>query len=165
MEIIPILKEELQLEFETTKRFFERYREDLSEYKPHPKNMTMSHLATHIAIIFSWPSVMLVTDSLDLSAGGEVEASTTTKALLDTATEGLENSLAALDNATEADLEPMWQLKFGDRVLAQWTRYGAIRHSLSQITHHRAQLGVYYRLNDIPLPNSYGPTADHPSFS
>ena len=126
--------------------------------------MTMAHLATHIAEICGWPGGMLVTDRLDLASTEDVPVLTTAKALLDRATAGFENSMDALGKATEADLEPTWQLKYGDRVLAQWTKYGAIRHSLSQITHHRAQLGIYYRMNDIPLPSSYGPTADNPSF-
>ena len=52
----------------------------------------------------------------------------------------------------------------GGKVLADYSKYGAIRHALNQLTHHRAQLGVYYRLNDIPVPGSYGPSADEQNF-
>ncbi|MCH5600915.1 DinB family protein [Niabella ginsengisoli] len=69
-----------------------------------------------------------------------------------------------MEKATEADLEPFWSLKYNGNKLAEWTKYAAIRHSLNQITHHRAQLGVYYRLNDIKVPGSYGPSADDQNF-
>jgi uncharacterized damage-inducible protein DinB len=68
-----------------------------------------------------------------------------------------ENSLW---NATEEDLDKRWTMTNGDTILMDFNKYEAIRHALNQITHHRAQLGVYYRLNDIPLPGSYGPSAD-----
>ena len=70
----------------------------------------------------------------------------------------------ALETAKEEDLIPSWTIKNDGHKLASWSKYGAIRHSLNQITHHRAQLGVYYRLNDIPLPASYGPSADSQNF-
>jgi uncharacterized damage-inducible protein DinB len=71
---------------------------------------------------------------------------------------------AALEKASEEDLEPSWALKMSGQTLSEWSKYGAIRHALNQITHHRAQLGVYYRLNNIPLPGSYGPSADDQKF-
>jgi len=77
----------------------------------------------------------------------------------------INSSKKALENAKTEDLELNWSISNNGHVLAQWSKYGAIRHSLNQITHHRAQLGVYYRLNDILLPGSYGPSADSPAFA
>ena len=71
---------------------------------------------------------------------------------------------AALENAKEEDLNGRWVLKNGDQVLADYSKYETIRHSLSQTSHHRAQLGVYLRLLNIPIPGSYGPSADSQSF-
>ncbi|MFC3160044.1 DinB family protein [Chryseobacterium arachidis] len=84
--------------------------------------------------------------------------------LLKVLDENYKLSTEALNSAKENDLTETWALKNNGEELAKWTKYGSIRHSLNQITHHRAQLGVYYRLNDIPLPGSYGPSADNPNF-
>lgn len=164
MDTLAVLQDELEQEFYVTKRFFELYDDSLNEYKPHPKNMTMAHLATHIAQIFSWPGTMLETESLDLAQSTEAPVLDGRESLLDSLDAGYRASAEALREARIADLEPIWQLRYGDHVLAQWNVYGAIRHSLNQITHHRAQLGVYCRMNEIPLPVSYGPTADNTGF-
>lgn len=164
MDILAVLRDELAQEFNITERFFELYEDRHNDYKPHPKNMSQAHLSTHLAQIFSWPGTMLETDSLDLAASDEAAVLYGREALLKSLDSGYRASAEALGRAREADLEPIWQLKYGDNVLAQWATYGAIRHSLNQITHHRAQLGMYYRMNDIPLPISYGPTADTPGF-
>ncbi|MCB4234045.1 hypothetical protein LDL59_00065 [Kaistella anthropi] len=62
-------------------------------------------------------------------------------------------------------MDGRWSMSMGEQVLAEWSKYGAIRHALDQITHHRAQLGVYYRLNDIPLPGSYDQVPMNKGFS
>ena len=164
MDTLSVLHDELEQEFNVTKRFFELYDDSLNAYKPHPKNMTMAHLATHIAQIFSWPGTMLETESLDLAQSIEASVLPGRETLLQSLESGYHASAEALGAARLADLEPIWQLRYGEHVLAQWTVYGAIRHSLNQITHHRAQLGVYYRMNEIPLPVIYGPTADNAGF-
>lgn len=125
----------------------------------------MAHLATHIAEIFGWAGFMLNSSEVDLAEGGMQPKLLTTKGdLLKVLDDNYKASREALEKATEADLEPSWSLKNDGQTLSSWTKYGAIRHSLSQITHHRAQLGVYYRLIDIQLPGSYGPTADLQDF-
>lgn len=71
-----------------------------------------------------------------------------------------EKSLNALKSASTTDLEPNWSIRMNGQIIMEWIKYGAIRHGLNQITHHRAQLGVYYRLLNIAVPGSYGPSAD-----
>ena len=68
--------------------------------------------------------------------------------------------MQALENAKEADLKLKWSIRMNGEKIMEWSKYGAIRHGLNQVTHHRAQLGVYYRLLNIPVPGSYGPSAD-----
>lgn len=161
MDPLKQFSEELEAEYHTTKKFFEIYPEDKNNYSPHPKSMKMAHLATHIVEIFGWAGFMLNSSEIDLAQGGmQPKLLTTKEDLLKTFENNYKSSKEALEKATEADLEPTWSLKNDGHTLSSWTKYGAIRHSLSQITHHRAQLGVYYRLNDIQLPGSYGPTAD-----
>lgn len=165
MDPLKQFRDELEAEYQTTKKFFEIYPEDKNEYTPHPKSMKMAHLATHIAEIFGWAGFMLNSSEVDLAQGGmQPKLLTTKEDLLKVFEENYKSSMEALQKATEKDLEPSWSLKNNGQTLSSWTKYGAIRHSLSQVTHHRAQLGVYYRLNDIPLPGSYGPTADLQNF-
>lgn len=165
MDTLKQLRDELAQEYETTKAFFEIYPDDKNDYKPHEKSMPMIHLATHIAEIFGWAGFMLQSSDLDLSDGSmKPKILSTRQEILDVFKENFKKSIKALEDATEEDLLPEWALKMNGHVLAKWTKYGAIRHSLDQITHHRAQLGVYYRLNEMKLPGSYGPTADVQGF-
>jgi len=165
MDTLKQLKDELKAEYKTTKKFFEIFPEDKIDYQPHPKSMKISHLVTHIGEVFGWAGFMLNSSELDFAKSGmEPKLLTKKDELLKVLNENYEASQKALENATEQDLEPSWALKNDGHELASWTKYAAIRHSLDQITHHRAQLGVYYRLNDIDLPGSYGLTADHPNF-
>jgi uncharacterized damage-inducible protein DinB len=126
--------------------------------------MSLQHLATHIAAIFGWTGYMLTTHDLDLAKAEAPKLPESANSFLSVLDENYTSSLKALNEATERDLLPCWSLSMDGRTLKEWTTYGAIRHALNQITHHRAQLGVYYRLLDIPLPGSYGPTADQQGF-
>jgi len=165
MDTLKQLRDELEAEYQTTKKFFEIYPEDKIDYAPHPKSMKMSHLVTHIAEIFGWAGFMLDSSELDFAKSDlSPKLLTTKEELLEVFEHNYKTSKEALENANEDDLNPTWSLKNDGHVLSSWTKYEAIRHSLSQITHHRAQLGVYYRLNDIQLPGSYGPTADLQGF-
>lgn len=144
MDTLKQLKNELESEYQTTKRFFEIYPEDKNDYAPHPKSMKMAHLATHIAEIVGWAGFMLNSSELDFAKSDmQPKLLTSKEELLKTAEENFLSSKKALENASEADLEPDWSLKKDGNILASWSVYGAIRHSLSQITHHRAQLGLY----------------------
>lgn len=101
------------------------------------------------------------TEKLDFAAGDYQPTFLQTKAELQEKFEqDYEKSKATLDNMSPEDLDGRWTMNMGDQVIADYTKYSAMRHALNQITHHRAQLGVYYRLNDVPLPASYGPSAD-----
>lgn len=105
------------------------------------------------------------TEKLDFAAGDYQPTFLQTKAeLQQKLEEDYKKTKATLDSMSEDDLNGTWSMNMGDQVLADFTKYSAMRHALNQITHHRAQLGVYYRLNDIALPGSYGPSADHESF-
>jgi uncharacterized damage-inducible protein DinB len=77
---------------------------------------------------------------------------------------GLVSGRTALENAKEEDLWPTWTLRSGEQVFMVLTKYEVIRHSIAQTIHHRAQLGVYLRLLNIPIPGSYGPSADDQNF-
>lgn len=165
MDTLSQLKNELQEEYQTTRKFFEVYPDNKNDFAPHEKSMKMMHLATHIAEVFEWPNTMLKTSDLDFANNDYQPKQLSTKNdLLNALDENYQSGINALENAKEDELNQTWALKNNGQELAKWSKYGSIRHSLNQITHHRAQLGVYYRLNDIPLPGSYGPSADDHSF-
>lgn len=146
------------------KKFFKVFPKDKNGYAPHEKSTKLIDLCGHIADIFRWPSLILSTSDLDFATEQKPEK-IETKAQLEVKLEkDYEGSLSALQKVGEPDLAPMWSISMKGQKLKEWTKYGAIRHSLNQITHHRAQLGVYYRLLDIAVPASYGPSADDQSF-
>ncbi len=165
MEILPLLLKEMNLEAETTRKMLKLVKPEHFDFKPHEKSMAMKSLAVHIAELPSWPKLGLETDELDFAANAyapaEVANSEQLMALFE---KSYEEGKTALENADEIDLLPAWTLRMGEQVLATFTKYEMIRHSFSQIIHHRAQLGVYLRLLNIPIPGSYGPSADDQSF-
>ncbi|QIG90041.1 damage-inducible protein DinB [Chryseobacterium sp. POL2] len=161
MDTLKHLKSELKSEYETTRRFFERFPENKNDYSPHDKSMKMMPLAAHISEVFGWPKYILDTSELDFGKNEYNPPKATNKEdLLNMLDNSYKSGLESLEAATEEQLEPNWAIKMNGKTLMEWSKYGAIRHALNQATHHRAQLGVYYRLNDIPLPESYGPSAD-----
>ena len=161
MESLANLKIEFEQEYATTKKFFDVFPEGKNDYAPHEKSMKMMPLATHIAEIFGWPEFIMKTENLDFSAGDYQPTILATKADLQRKfEEDYAKTKVTLDAMSEEELNGSWAMSMGDQVLASFTKYSAMRHALNQITHHRAQLGIYYRLNDIDLPGSYGPSAD-----
>ncbi|WP_293311108.1 DinB family protein [Pedobacter sp. UBA5917] len=165
MDIIKLLLKEFEAEFNTTKKFLALVPADKFGWAPHEKSMKMKSLAIHIADLPSWVSLALTTDGLDFEATPYTEppvenADDLVKLLEKNYAEGT----AALEKAKEEDLNGRWILSMGKQVLADYSKYETIRHSFSQTSHHRAQLGVYLRLLDIPIPGSYGPSADDQSF-
>lgn len=165
MNIIQLLSQELEKEAATTRKMLERVPSDKFDWKPHEKSMTLKRLSTHVAELPGWISMALKTDELDFANNPyqPVEISNT-KELVDYFERSLEDGKKSLASATEADLLPNWTLRNGDQVYSISTKYEVIRMSLAQTIHHRAQLGVYLRLLNIPIPGSYGPSADEMNF-
>ncbi|TCD14783.1 DinB family protein [Pedobacter psychrodurus] len=165
MDIIKLLLKELAAEFNTTKKFLAIVPVDKFDWAPHEKSMKMKSLAVHIADLPSWVSLALTTDGLDFETAPYVEqAVENADDLVKILEENYAKGKMELEKATEENLNGRWVLSMGKQVLADYSKYETIRHSLSQTTHHRAQLGVYLRLLNIPIPGSYGPSADDQSF-
>lgn len=161
MNIIDQLKEELANETATTLKFLALVPFEKSDWAPHEKSMKMIDLVTHIADLSSWPKLGIETEELDFAAAPYHPAKVeNNEQLIALAEKNTKESLESLSTINEADLDRPWVLRTGEQIHAEMTKYGIIRVSLNQITHHRAQLGVYLRLLDIPIPGSYGPSAD-----
>ncbi|MGV0833436.1 DinB family protein [Empedobacter brevis] len=165
MNIVELLVTELQNEYQITKEFVAKFPSDKADYKPHEKSMDITTLTNHIVEIFAWPALILTTDKLDFAAGDYKPTNyTTADDLLKKLDADDQVGKEALENASEDNLIKNWKIVAGETVYADYTKYEAIRHALNQITHHRAQLGVYFRLLGIALPSSYGPSADSQKF-
>jgi len=165
MDIIASLLKEFEAEFNTTKKFMAIVPADRFDWAPHEKSMKLKALASHVAELPGWISMALTTDGLDFaSAPYEPQTIESSDDLLKLLEKSYTEGKAELEKASETQLPQKWTLRNGDQILADFTRYETIRHAFSQTTHHRAQLGVYLRLLDIPIPGSYGPSADDPSF-
>lgn len=163
--IIPLLQKEFDQEAITTRTMLKRIPDDKYDWQPHPKSMTIRQLATHIADLPSWVQLALTTDGLDFAVTPyKPTIINDTAALLAYLDESQAKGRSALANATDNDLLPTWTLRHGDQILSLSSTGEMIRMSFSQVVHHRAQLGVYLRLLNIPIPGSYGPSADEPGF-
>jgi len=125
----------------------------------------MMKLAKHIAELPTWVSMMLNTDELEFAANEYKPTIVKDNAqLMELFEKSLEDGRAQLAIGKEDTLGNEWILRMGEQILSKGSKADMIRHTLSQIIHHRAQLGVYLRLLDIPIPGSYGPSADDNGF-
>ncbi len=151
-------------EVESTRRVLARFPDGRGDWRPHAKSRTIGQLASHVANIPIRGTSILETVELDMTKQAPPAAPPTTAAELvaafDANVAGLRAAMAA---ASTAELSRDWTLRAGDRVILRQSKGSLLRLMvLSHIIHHRAQLGVYYRLLDIPVPGVYGPSADEP---
>jgi uncharacterized damage-inducible protein DinB len=161
MEMVKVFLKELDQEAQTTRKFLALVPEDKFEWQPHAKSMTMIALATHIAEMASFITMALTTEGIDFAATPyEPQPIKNNAELLQYFETTLADARAHLEQATEDDLLPDWTMRNGEVIYNTTSKAEVIRMALSQIIHHRAQLGVYLRLLNIPIPGSYGPSAD-----
>ncbi|TZF83211.1 DinB family protein [Pedobacter sp. BS3] len=166
MQIIELLLKEMEQEAQTTRKMLSRVPADKFNWQPHPKSMILKRLATHVAELPSWVTMTLTTSELDFASSPyNPKDIKSTEELVNYFEECWADGKAHLEKAQESDLTGSWTLRNGDEIYSTSTRYEVIRMAFCQIVHHRAQLGVYLRLLDIPLPGSYGPSADESDFS
>jgi uncharacterized damage-inducible protein DinB len=149
-------------ELATTRRVLERLPEEHMSWKPHEKSMTLGGLATHLINLMNWQIVILQQREFDLSTVPQRREPLDKRADVleefDANVGKFEKLLAECD---EEMLGEEWTLRHGDHVILRQPRALALRSfGLSHMVHHRAQLGVYLRLLDIPVPGMYGPSAD-----
>jgi uncharacterized damage-inducible protein DinB len=161
MQIIPILLKEMEQEAMTTRNMLARVPKDKYDWQPHTRSMTLKALAGHIAELPGWVGYVLNSAELDFA---KVPYTPPQFADSNELMAFFEQTLAAgkadLEKASEAQLEDMWTLRSGDQIFSHTTKLEFLRVTYCQIVHHRAQLGVFLRLLDVPIPGSYGPSAD-----
>ncbi len=158
----PIIAE-MNQEAIATRKMLERVPADKLAWKPHEKSMSLGELAAHVAEISQWTGSTINKDELDF-AKEEYKPfkPETTAELVKFFDDNQAEALKTLkDNATNENLMSMWSLKNGETTYLTMPKIAVIRgFVLSHIIHHRAQLGVYLRMLDIPVPSTYGPSAD-----
>lgn len=153
---------DLKHELASTRRVLEALPDERWKWSPHEKSMTVAGLATHLANIVAWMHEILLRPEFDLtSVPMKSEPLPSRGAVLevfDGRVAEVEEALAAADDDA---LKEQWTLRRGDTVIFQQSKVAALRaFGLSHMIHHRAQLTVYLRLLDVPVPGLYGPSAD-----
>jgi uncharacterized damage-inducible protein DinB len=165
MSISATLLPEFDHEMAGTRRELERIPEDKFGWKPHEKSMTLGRLSAHLAEIPSWGSETIAKDSLDMAPPGappyKPPVYTKREEILAVFDKNVKAAREALAEATDEHLMGGWTLLMGGNKLFTLPRAAVLRTwVLNHNVHHRAQLGVYLRLNEIAVPAIYGPSAD-----
>ena len=152
---------EFDHEFAQTRIALERVPEDRFDWKPHEKSYTLHELATHLGQIPWWVGSTLDVELLDLDEPMERVIPKTRGEILAHFDEGVEQARAKLAAASAETLQQMWSMKYGGEIAMTMPKAAVIRSFImNHNIHHRAQLGVYLRLLDVPVPGHYGPSAD-----
>ncbi|HVW08049.1 MAG TPA: DinB family protein [Bryobacteraceae bacterium] len=149
-------------EMQNTRKLLERVPLDDKHrnYKPHEKSMPLDRLATHVAELPSWQKMALDTEVFDLPADFKPVVASSTAQLLEIFDKNVADAKAALAKATDEDLAKTWTFQFAGHHVFTAPRPNVLRSFLNHLIHHRAQVGVYLRENNIPIPGMYGPSAD-----
>lgn len=162
MPINELLLPELDEELRKTRIALERVPADKKDFAPHAKSMPLGKLAPHVAQLTGFGVIVLTTPELDFSKGSIKSLPfELTAQLVQAFDEGAAKVRAALQNTSDEAWKENWKLSFQGKPIFDGQRFLAYRQMfLNHLVHHRAQLGVYLRLNDKPVPATYGPSAD-----
>jgi uncharacterized damage-inducible protein DinB len=165
LSVLDVLQKELEAEGQTTRNMLARIPNDKYDWQPHEKSMTLRTLATHVAELPSWIGMVMNAPELDFATSPYAPVQiNNTEELLAFFEQNLAEGKAELAQAQEEQLTEEWTLRNGDIIYTTGTKFDMLRNTMSQIIHHRAQLGVYLRLLHVPIPGSYGPSADETGF-
>lgn len=159
------LIQQLQEEAKTSRKFIEAFPFDRKDYKVHEKSMSIFNIFVHVIELPLWAEMAVTTSELDFEKNpyNPKELNTKEEALA-YFDECVAKGVAALESAEDSEFDKPWTLRSGEVIYSTEPKESVIRMAHNQTVHHRAQLGVNYRLLGIPVPQSYGPTADFPNF-
>lgn len=157
-----ILLAELKQEAANTRKLLERVPFEKGDFKPHEKSMSLLRLATHVAEISGWWKECLVNDVLDFAVGDFTpKVLNSTDDLLAMHDKHVLQAEQILTDTPESEFANLWTMRNGDMVYFTLPKAEVVRTwCMNHLYHHRAQLTVYLRILDVPLPGMYGPTAD-----
>lgn len=153
---------EIDHEAATTRKILERIPAEKFDFKPHEKSMTMSRLAAHVAEMFSWVTETCKTSEMDFAKiDYKPFEPKTTAELVEYFEKCVDEATEALKNTSDEQMKEPWTLRNGEQIYFTLPKINNLRTMcMNHIWHHRGQLSVYLRLNDIPVPSIYGPSAD-----
>jgi uncharacterized damage-inducible protein DinB len=165
MRLNEVLLQEFDREMSSTRKTLERLPEDKLEWRPHEKSFKMGDLATHLANIPTWIGYTMEQDSMDMHPPGAPAPRATPAGsraeLLARFDKNVSAARGTLAGARDEQLGKPWTLLVGGKEIFTQPKIAVLRSFvMNHSIHHRAQLGVYLRLNDVPVPAIYGPTAD-----
>ncbi len=169
MKLTELFIAQLDAEAGRTRGALERTPAGKDDWKPHEKSMPFGRLAGLVARMPSWLSLIVNRDELDLNPPGgsnlDQRPLRTSGELVQALDEGVAQARAALTATTDAQLMKPWRLLVAGRVVSEQPRHIVVRDTFAHLAHHRGQLTVYLRLNDVPVPAIYGPSADDQRFA
>lgn len=152
---------EFDEEMKNTRKILECVPDGKFDYKPHVKSMALGGLATHVAGLPSWTNFTLDTEELNLTPDFKQEVANSRAELLAMFDKNVASAREKIAAASDEDWKVIWMLKFAGNPIFSMPRSTVMRSSImNHLVHHRAQLGVYLRLNEIAIPGMYGPSAD-----
>jgi uncharacterized damage-inducible protein DinB len=164
MSVSAELLPEFDLEMAAARRTLERIPEDKLGWKPHEKSMTLGRLAGHIAELPGMGVRVMQSEGFDVAnrpAGTKPLVAESRKHVLEIFDKNVADARAAFAGASAEHWAKNWTISAGEKKFYDGPRSGAVRRMLmNHVIHHRAQLGVYLRLNDVAVPSVYGPSAD-----
>jgi uncharacterized damage-inducible protein DinB len=165
MALADTLLPEFDHEMTVTRKVLERVPDDKHEWKPHPKSFSLGALATHVANLPTWGTETLTKSEIDVGGNPTAEPLASTADILAAFDRNVAAARNALTRKTDAELAAMWSLRRNGKTLFSMPKTAVWRSFVvSHLIHHRAQLTVYLRLLDVPIPSIYGPSADEPAF-
>ena len=169
MKMTDLFLTQLDSEAARTRRALERVPEGRDDWKPHDKSMPLGRLAMLVARMPSWITLIIKQDELDLNPPGgsniDQKPLRTSAELVKALDEGVAQARQALQGVTDDQLMKPWRLLLSGKVVNEEPRHVVLRDTFMHLSHHRGQLTVYQRLNDVPVPAIYGPSADDMRFA
>jgi uncharacterized damage-inducible protein DinB len=169
VKLTEYLLAELEREAPLTRRAIEAVPEGRDDWKPHAKSMPLGRLTALVAMMPSWLSMMIEKDEFDVAPapGSASQFSMDLKTRderVKAMDKGVDGARKALQGTSDEHLQKTWRLKARGNVVAEAPRYVMLQDSINHLAHHRGQLTVYLRLNEVPVPAIYGPSADDQRF-
>jgi len=152
---------EFDQEMKNTRKILECMPDAKLDYQPHPKSMTMARLATHVAELPGWASTTVDVDVLEMQPGYKPRIAQSRAELLEIFDKAVSEARPKIEATSDEKWQQLWTFKFAGNTVLSMPRAAVLRSVvMNHLIHHRAQLGVFLRLNDVAIPGMYGPSAD-----
>lgn len=166
MSFSEMILPEFEEEMKNTRKMIECVPDGKFDYQPHPKSMTLGRLATHVAEIPGWVASAVDVAELSMEPGHEPAIAKTQAELLEKFDKGVAVAREKIRATSDKHWAETWTFKYAGQTIISMPRSQVMRSTiLNHLVHHRAQLGVFLRLNNVAIPGMYGPSADDPAFA